>query len=154
MRSFWGILHSIKCTSMKCEFYLWKNNKFGTMIKSVINDSKCAPSLVIHFPIIREICEYHVFLLRNIHRAIFSHLRTNQSAAQQVRDPSMQTSGNRKEHSLMNKLHRLDLPSWVLGTGSCRELVLPNVIKHWHEEKWLCVDSFWPFFKHGTVQTG
>jgi len=31
-------------------------------------------------------------LPRTIHRAIFSHLCTNQSAAQQVRDPSMQTS--------------------------------------------------------------
>ena len=40
------------------------------------------------FPFCREPC-------------IFSHLRTNQSAAQQVRDPSMQISGNRKEPSLM-----------------------------------------------------
>ena len=44
--------------------------------------------------------------LRTIHRAIFSHFRTNQSAAQQVRDSSMQTSGNRKVPS-----HGVELPS-------------------------------------------
>jgi len=50
-------------------------------------------------------------LPRTINRAIFSHLRTNQSAAQQVRDPSMQTSGNRKEPSLVSKLHGIELSS-------------------------------------------
>ena len=43
--------------------------------------------------------------------SFFSHLRTNQSAAQQVRDPSMQTSGNRKEPSLVSKPHEVELPS-------------------------------------------
>ena len=55
--------------------------------------SKYAPSLVVYFSIFRTICEYDAS--KNISlllRAIFSHLRTNQSAAQQVRDPSMQTS--------------------------------------------------------------
>ena len=56
------------------------------------------------FPIFLGICGYHVsknlpLLLRTIHWAVFSHLRTNQSAAQQARDPAMQTSGNRKEPS-------------------------------------------------------
>jgi len=41
----------------------------------------------------------------------FSHLRTNQSAAQQVRDLSMQTSDNRKEPSLASKPHGVELPS-------------------------------------------
>ena len=44
-------------------------------------------------------------LLQTIHRAIFSHLRTNQSATQQMRDPSIQTSGNLKESSLVTKPH-------------------------------------------------
>ena len=68
------------------------------------------------FPIFREICEYHAnknlpFLLRIIRRVIFSHLRTNQSAAQQVRDPLIQTSSNRKEPSLISKLYGVDLPN-------------------------------------------
>ena len=72
--------------------------------------------LLQNFPIIRAICEYHdsksfPLLLRNIHRDIFSHLRTNLNAAQQVRDPSLQTSGNRKEPSLVNKPHGVELPS-------------------------------------------
>ena len=59
------------------------------------------------FPIFRVICEYHVsknlpLLLQTIDWAIFSHPRTNQSAALQECDPSMQTSGNRKEPSPVN----------------------------------------------------
>ena len=50
-------------------------------------------------------------LLRTIRRAIFSHLRTNRSAAQQVRDPSVQTSGNRKEPSLASKAQRVEFLS-------------------------------------------
>ena len=62
------------------------------------------------FPIFRAICEYHAsenlsLLLRTIHQAIFSHLRTKQSAAYQVRDLSIQTCGNRKEPSLVSKPH-------------------------------------------------
>ena len=59
--------------------------------------SKYAPSLVIHFSIFRTICEYHAsknlpVLLWTILRAIFSHICTNRSSAQQVRDDaSMQT---------------------------------------------------------------
>jgi len=41
----------------------------------------------------------------------FHIVRTNQSAAQQVRDPSTQTSGNRKESSLVSKPHGVELPS-------------------------------------------
>ena len=46
--------------------------------------SKYAPSLVIHLSHLSNKCEYHDLLLRTIHRDIFSHLPTNQSAAQQV----------------------------------------------------------------------
>ena len=51
------------------------------------------------FHIFRTICVYQVskilrLLLRTIYRVIFSHLRTNRRAAQQVRDSSMQTFGN------------------------------------------------------------
>ena len=68
------------------------------------------------FPTFRTICEYHVgknvpFLLRTIHRVIFSHLRTNQSAARQVRDLSMQISGNRKEPSQVSNPHGVKLSS-------------------------------------------
>ena len=70
----------------------------------------------------------------------FFHIfRTNQSAAQQVRDPSMQTSDNRKEPSLVSKPHGVE-PSWVLPT--CPELVLPYVMEHCHGKKWLCIASF------------
>ena len=71
------------------------------------------------FPIYRAICEYNAG--KNLHlllRAIFSHLRTNQSAARQVCNSSMKTRGNRKEPSLMSKPHLVKLPSWVLST--CR----------------------------------
>ena len=67
-------------------------------------------------PIFRAICEHDVsknlsILLRTFHRDIFSHLRTNQSAAKRVRDPSMQTSGNSKEPSPVSELHGVELPS-------------------------------------------
>ena len=92
----------------------------------------------------REFCEYHVgknlpLLLQTIHRAIFSHFRTNQSAAQQVRDSSMQTRGIRKEPSLVSKSHGVELPSGVLPM--CREVILLNVMENFHKEKWLCVAS-------------
>ena len=68
------------------------------------------------FPNFRAICEYYVNknlppLLRTIRRAIFSHPRTNQSASQQVRDSSMQTSVNRKELSLVSQPYGVELPS-------------------------------------------
>ena len=68
----------------------------------------------------------------------------------QVRDPSMQTSGNRKEPSLVSKPHGVELPSWVhVPNWFCRmwwsivmeknDLVLPLLV-------------FWSFFKQRTVQ--
>ena len=65
--------------------------------------------LIFIFPIFRAICEYQIsknlpLVLQTIHRAIFSHRRTNQNAAQRVRDPSMQTCGNWKEPSLESNL--------------------------------------------------
>ena len=76
------------------------------------------------FPIFRAICECHAsknlpLLLQTAHRAIFSHLRTNRSAAHQVCDTSMQTSGNRKEPSLVSKPYGVERPIWVVPT--CRE---------------------------------
>ena len=70
-------------------------------------------------------------MLRTIHRAIFSHLRTNQTASQQVREPSMQTSGNRKVLSLVSEPHEVELPA------ECFQVVpvFPNVIEHCHAEK-------------------
>ena len=44
-------------------------------------------------------------MLRTIHRAIFSHLRTNQSSAQQASDPSMQISDNWKQYLRRILLH-------------------------------------------------
>ena len=88
-----------------------KHVKFGRMIKRNLNTfSKYAPLLVTHFSYLSGNLWIHSsknlpLLPRTIHRAIFSHLRTNQSAAQQVRDPSMQTSDNRKE------------PRWVSRMG-------------------------------------
>ena len=78
--------------------------------------SKYAASLVIRFPIFRAICEYRAgenlpLLLRTIRRDVFSHLRTNRNAAQQVRNPSTRTSGNRKETSLVSKPRGVELPS-------------------------------------------
>ena len=61
-------------------------------------------SLLYIFPIFRAICEYHALLLRTILRTIFSHLRTKQSAAQQVSGPSMETSGNQKEQSPVSRM--------------------------------------------------
>ena len=68
------------------------------------------------FPIFRAICEYHTKknlpdFLRTIHRTIFSHLRMNKSAAQQVGNPLTQASANQKEPSLVSKQHRVEFPS-------------------------------------------
>ena len=100
-----------------------KHVKFGRILYS-----KYTASLVTYFPIIRAICEYHVsknlpLLLRTIHWAIFSHLRTNQSASHQVRDSSMQTIGNWKVPSPVSKPHGVELHSWVIPT--CCEPILP-----------------------------
>ena len=85
------------------------------------------------FPIFPAIFEHHAsknlsLLLRTIRRGIFSHLRTNQSAAQQVGDTSIQISGNRKEPSLVSKPHGEKFPT-------CRKLVLPYAMEHCHKEK-------------------
>ena len=66
--------------SMKYDFFFKKNRK---------NDKKYNIQVLLYrlsyiFPIFLVICEYHAHLLRTIHRAIFSHLRTKQSAAQHV----------------------------------------------------------------------
>ena len=75
----------------------------------------------------------------------FSHLRTNQSAARQVRDPSTRTNANRKDPSLVSKSHEVELPNWVLQ--KCRESVLLYVMENCHEK-----NNFFdilPFFQSG-----
>ena len=89
------------------------------------NSKKCFIQSKLHrllyiFPIFRAICEYYAsknlpLLLRTIDQAIFSHLRTNLSAAQRVRDVSMQTSGNRKEPSLVSKPQRKNFRAECFG---------------------------------------
>ena len=150
----WNI--SIYMCKYEMIFSKKKHVKFGRMIKRDLFKVCSIVSYIVIFPIFRAICGYHTsknlpLLSRTIHRAIFSHLRTNQSVAQQVRDPSTQTSGNRKESSLVSKPHGVELPSWVLPT--CPELVLPYVMEHCHGEKWPCVASFGRFFKQRTVQS-
>ena len=80
------------------------------------------------------------FLLQTVHRTIFSHLRIIQNAGQQTSHSSIHTSGNQKVPCLVRKMHGIELPSWVRPT--CRELVLPYIIEHFDEDKWLCVVSF------------
>ena len=69
---------------------------------------------------------------------------------------TMQTSGKRKETSLVSKPHGVGrLPSRVLPT--CREPILPYGMECCRKGKWVCVSSFgsvsfWPFFKQRTVQ--
>ena len=48
---------------------------------------------------------------------------------------SIETSGNRKEPILVSKLQGLELPT-------CLEQILPYVMEHYLEEKWLCAASF------------
>ena len=68
--------------------------------------------LLFIFPICRAIFEYHASKnLPLLLRTIFSHLRTNRRATQQVHDPSTQTTSNRKEPSLVSKQHGVELPS-------------------------------------------
>ena len=119
---------------MKCGFF----SKFGRIIKSALFKVRSLHHLLYIFPIFWAICEYHAgknhpLLLRSIHRAIFPYLRTNQSSAQQVRDPSVQTSGSWKEPSPVTKPHEVERHSWALPT-SCK-LGLLYVMKNCHEEK-------------------
>ena len=87
---------------------LKKNIKFGRMIKSALF-KVCSIPCYTFFHFFFGIYEYHAnknlpLLPRTIHRAIFisSYKLKHRSA---VRDPSMQTSGNWKEPSLISKPH-------------------------------------------------
>ena len=67
-------------------FIFKKHVKFGRMIRRALF-KVCSIACYTFFPIFRAICQYHgsnnlPLSLRTVHRAIFSHLRTNQSAAQ------------------------------------------------------------------------
>ena len=125
----------ISFTSMKCGFFLKKHVKCGKMIKSNLF-KVCSIAFYTFSPSFEQFVNTtsikSSFFLQTIHRAIFSHLRTYQTATLQVCDPSMQTNGNRKEPSPLSKSHGVELPSWVVPT--CREPFLPYVIGHFHEE--------------------
>ena len=127
------VLSFTKCTSMKCGFlFLKKHVKFGRAIK--IASSKVCPITRYTFsPFFGQFVNRTPAKIFPIHRPIFSYLCMNQRDTHRVRDPSMQTSGNRKRQSLASKPYGVELPSRVLST--CRELVLPYVTVHCHEEK-------------------
>ena len=138
------------------DFFLKKHVQFQRTIKSAlfkVRSACCKFSPFFEQLVNTTVVVFTSFiLLRTIHRAIFSRLRSNQTAARQVCDPSMRTRGNLKEPSLVSRPPRVELLSRVLPT--CRKPVLQYVM-----EKWLCVVSFgsanfWPFFKQGTVQIG
>ena len=86
------------------------------------------------FPILRAIYEYHASknlpLLFMNYLSHFLYFCMNKSTVQQVCDPLMQTTGNRKEPSLVSKTHRVEFPSRVFPV--CRESVLPYVIDLTH----------------------
>jgi len=92
-----------------------KTIKFGRMIKRDLF-KVCSIASYTFFPSFRQFMDttpvkIFPFCRELFIEPFFSHLRTNQSAAQQVRDPSMQTSDNRKEPSLVSKPHGIELPS-------------------------------------------
>ena len=139
-------------------FLLKEHVKFRRMTKKCFIQSMLHRLLYI-FPIFWALCEYHAnkFMITTpfccdpfIKSFFHIFVRTNQSAAQQVRDPSMQTSANWKEPSLVSKSHRVEPPSWVLPT--CREPVWPYVMEN-REEMLLCVAYFsiLAFFEAGNV---
>ena len=142
---------------MKCEFFLLKKHvKLVRMVKSALF------KVCYIFLNSRAICEYHAGInlplsLRTIHRAIFSHLRMNQSAAQQVCEPSMHTGGSRKGPSLMSKPHGVQLSSRDASNVSRTDFAIRD--GELLQKKWLYVPSFssasiWSFLKQGTVQIG
>ena len=125
-----------RCTSMKCGFFPKKHVKFGRIIKSALF-KVCSIVCYTFFSFLGQfvnitLVKIFSFCCEPFIKPFFSHLRTNRSAAQQVRDQSMQTSGNRKEPSLLSNPHEVELLGWVLPT--CREPVLPYVMEHCHEE--------------------
>jgi len=135
---------------MKWRFFSQKKHvKFGRMIKRDLF-KVCSIASYTFFPPFEQFVDTTSVKIFPFCRESFIEsffLRTNQSAAQQVRDPSMQTSGNRKEPSLVSKPHGVELPSWMLPT--CPELghvgstqLLRYVMEHCHGEKWSCVASF------------
>ena len=120
------------------------------------NDKKCCIQSVLHrllyiFPIFLGICEYHAsknLPPAKLQRVIFSHLRTNRSAAQQVRDPLTQMNDNRKELSLVSYF-----PTewfWRVANRFCRKCHEEIVMKK--NVFMVLLSEFWPFFKQGTDQ--
>ena len=86
-----------RCTSMKYQLSSLKHVKFGRMMKNALF-KVCSIACYTFFSSFGQLVNttpvknfpiyYEPFIV------IFSHLRTNQSGTQQVRDSSMQTSGN------------------------------------------------------------
>ena len=132
-----------RCTSMKWRYFSQKKHfKFGKIIKRDLFKVYSIASYTF-FPSFGQFVDttpVKIFPFCREHSSSHFFTSSYQSAAQQVRDPSMQTSGNRKEPSLVNKPHGAELSSWILPT--CPELVLPYVTEHCHGEKWPCVASF------------
>ena len=95
-------------------FFPKKHVKFGRMIKRDLF-KVCSIASYTFFPSFGQFVDttpVKIFpFCREPFIEPFFHLRMNQSAAQQVREPWMQTSGNRKELSLVNKPHGVELPS-------------------------------------------
>ena len=124
------------------------------------NDKMCFIESMLHrllyfISTFRTICEYHTsknlpLLLRPFNK-FFLHLHTNQSAAQQVRNPSMQTSGNRKEPNLVNEPLVEELLSWIIAT--CDEPVLLYAMEQsWRKMTLCCLFQFGlflPLFQAG-----
>ena len=125
-------------------FFLKKHVKFGRLTKSGLF-KVCSVACYTFSPIFRAICEYHVskiffFCCEPFIEPFFHIFVRIKALLSKVRNPLMQTSGNRKELSPVSKPHEVELPSWVFATY--REPVLAYMMEHFHKEKWLCIVSF------------
>ena len=142
---------------MKWRFFSPKKHvKFGRMIKRNLF-KVCSIASYTFFPSFGQFVDttpVKIFPFCEPFIEPFFHIfvRTKALLSVHVRDPSMQTSSNRKEPSVVSKPHGIELPSWVLPT--CPELVLPYVMEHCHGENDLVLPLlvFWSFFKQRTVQ--
>ena len=129
--SIWIVTH-IRCTSTKFQFFskqtrrmtrsaLFKlcpnaSSTFSPYLGQFVNTTPfcCAPFIESFF---------HIFVWTKV---LLSRCVTHRC--------------KRKEQSLANKLHGIELPRWVIPT--CREPVLSYVMEHCHGEKWLSVVHF------------
>lgn len=107
-----------RCTSVKCSYLFFFI--FFYMLNSegyIALYSKYAPSLILHSPhlsgnfVNSTPVKIFLFCCKPFNETFFSNLCTKQSVAQQVWDPSMQTSGNQKAPSLVSKPYGVEVPS-------------------------------------------